>query len=330
MARRIKEAFVEDPLSQFVQKLRAYTQKFGLPSAAFTMSQKEPTDRLLRRIHLPVAELEKWEGWNATAREYLDAAGENIDIAFVVDEYERRVRELYTWFEHHYRGLYSDELAEYHRKGWDLHLLQLENSIAVHPRILAHTSIRPRREEVFVTVFGSDDFASLEAAPDGPERGERAIMLLEHFGPVPYKVKDAIRALYAEPVGGQVADALPANEALWEPARTVRGETIRLTQLVDDSVGETLDRVLFEDCEIVGPVVVVPIDTDFEACTWDVIGSNPREMFWEIAPEKTAVIGAVALRRCLFVRCNFIRVGVAGREQYLAGWQQAPRVPPNH
>jgi hypothetical protein len=309
-------------MSQFVQKLRVYAQKFGLPSVSSTISQQSPASPITRRIGLPVADLLKWDGWNAKAREYLASVGDTIDIRVVVESYELRVREFYTWFVEHYRNMYAPDLHELNQREWELLLLELRASLRIHPLVRAQTTINPRRDEVFVQVFGSKEFAELESVSDGPKRGERAIALLRRMGDVPEDLTNTIEVLYAE---SDATTSAQQREAHSQPTRSFRGETIRLTELLEDSAGDVLDDLLAEDCEVVGPIVVVPIDTEFEDCTWDVIGSNPKDMFWETPAKKTAIIGAVGLRRCRFVRCNFSRVGIAGRPDYLAGWQQTPR-----
>jgi hypothetical protein len=109
--------------------------------------------------------------------------------------------------------------------------------------------------------------------------------------------------------------------------RSFKDQRIHPFDLVDDAVGDYLDRITFERCEIVGPAVVVPIQTDFEECTWDTFGPNPRDLFWELPSERRAVIGAIALRECRFVHCNFSRIGVAGTPGYLGQWSVDRRFP---
>jgi hypothetical protein len=111
-----------------------------------------------------------------------------------------------------------------------------------------------------------------------------------------------------------------------EPDR-ISDERVRLTELMDEEVGDYLDRITFGRCEIVGPAIVIPMATDFEQCTWDTFGPNPRDLLWELGPERRAVIGAIALRECRFVHCNFSRIGVAGRPQFLDRWRLDGRFP---
>lgn len=89
--------------------------------------------------------------------------------------------------------------------------------------------------------------------------------------------------------------------------RQHRDDVIRVTALTvntNEIVGET-----FSNCRILGPAVLVPFDSAFLHCVWD---GTPDQVFWEIPPDRTAVIGAVAVRDCTFSRCSFQQIGLAG------------------
>lgn len=66
----------------------------------------------------------------------------------------------------------------------------------------------------------------------------------------------------------------------------------------------------FERCDIRGPAVVVPSGkTVSEYNTFD---GSADAVLWEIPPDRSKVIGAIALEDCTFIRCRFANIGIAG------------------
>jgi hypothetical protein len=74
---------------------------------------------------------------------------------------------------------------------------------------------------------------------------------------------------------------------------------------------DVLARVTFENCEIIGPAVLMPRNCDFRGCQFD----GPR-ILWTIEPGRY-YIGAIAVDECLFDRCRFRRVGLAGIDDFV-------------
>jgi hypothetical protein len=315
---RIDKLFIQDRLAQFVQQLRDYAVHRGLPGAEFRMSQQKGGP-IVKQVRLPVQQLVVGWDWNTRSKAYMESCGQSVPLLETIEEYERRTREFYVWFEDHYRELYASEIEEYRSKEWELAILQVEDALAMHPGIAKHASFVPRRDEVFVNVLSSDEFDDLESVPDGPGRGAKAIDILRRHGEVPEHIERAIGALYAEAIPAP-PEAAPLREGQREFRRTVQGETVRITDLLDDSVGDVVEDILFQGCEIVGPAVVVPIATEFDDCTWGTVGTDSDALFWELREGRQALDGAIGLRRCRFERCNFTRVGVAGTAAYLSGW----------
>ena len=74
---------------------------------------------------------------------------------------------------------------------------------------------------------------------------------------------------------------------------------------------DVLAGVTFENCEIIGPAVLMPRGSEFRGCEFD----GPR-ILWTIEPGRY-YIGAIAVDECLFDRCRFRRVGLAGIETFV-------------
>ena len=76
-------------------------------------------------------------------------------------------------------------------------------------------------------------------------------------------------------------------------------------------LNDVLSRVTFESCEIIGPAVLLPRNTEFRSCQFD----GPR-ILWSVEPGRY-YIGAIAVDDCLFDRCRFRRVGLAGTDDFV-------------
>lgn len=355
--RRIEREFADDPETKFLQDLRRFTQHRELPALIFEMSQRVPDEPVQRRILLSASQLLTWGDWSEPSKRFLEQAGDKINLRELVIRYEERVRRFYYDFETHYRELYQEILEERRALEWEMVLLKIQDAVVSHPQLLPDGT-PVAREEAFASILSSSEFAEIEGVGDGPPRADALLHVLERHGSVPEEVRNAIRDFYAEwreprergragavPATGSPLMAFEREEATGllvpstqgrgeiqppalGPARTIRDSRVRISELVDDSIGDYLDRFTFERCEIVGPAVVVPIDTEFEQCTWESFGPEPRDQFWELSEERRAVIGALALRECRFLHCNFSRIGIAGTSDYLSGWQVTQRFPP--
>lgn len=99
----------------------------------------------------------------------------------------------------------------------------------------------------------------------------------------------------------------------WKDERHITHRSFRIVDLVGDEYiirGRT-----FEDCTIYGPAVVVPLDQiAFEHNSFD----GPLEaILWEIPDEKNFIVGAIGLTDCIFRRCQFRGIGIAGNHSLI-------------
>lgn len=79
--------------------------------------------------------------------------------------------------------------------------------------------------------------------------------------------------------------------------------------------GAVSDRT-FEDCYIDGPAVVYPYQCQFNKPVF--VTNVIESLLWELSPNQEAVIGAIELRRCVFRRCRFNRIGIVGPPDFIA------------
>jgi hypothetical protein len=115
----VDRRFVDDPLSTFIVDLRRMAQHQRLPSVRFNLRIENQSPRgnstLESTFQLTVDDLRRFTGWTAPSREYLDRAGETIDIAAVTREYHDHVMAFYTWFREQQRAVHGDAGDEYAR-----------------------------------------------------------------------------------------------------------------------------------------------------------------------------------------------------------------------
>ncbi|MDO8613729.1 MAG: hypothetical protein Q7R32_13060 [Dehalococcoidia bacterium] len=103
----------------------------------------------------------------------------------------------------------------------------------------------------------------------------------------------------------------------------LRGLTIRIADMVREDL-VIRDRT-FEECEIFGPAVLIPLGAGvLQECSFE---GDPASVFWEIPSGRVAIAGAIGLQDCVFKRCKFRRIGLAGPpeaiEKFRAGFLNA-------
>jgi hypothetical protein len=86
---------------------------------------------------------------------------------------------------------------------------------------------------------------------------------------------------------------------------------------------DTIGNRRFEQCLIRGPAVLISArNNQLLSCKFD----GPLEaILWEIPLERTCVIGVIALLDCIFDRCQFVHVGLAGPPEFIAMARQGFR-----
>ncbi|UCG12675.1 MAG: hypothetical protein JSU72_19720, partial [Deltaproteobacteria bacterium] len=197
---RVSSEFAQDPLAQFVKCLRKYCQHYKAPNLASDQSWERGDKRITRAFSLLLEDLTTFDGWSATARRYMDTAGERIDVLEVATKYHAKVMSFYEWFQSRQSRIHANELRRLRAKERELLLLQLDIKIDMHLAMdrqgIPHTGV-----DVFTSIFTSREFEELDSIPpDSGKQATRAIELLEErFFPVPEEIKRKIHVLYQKP-----------------------------------------------------------------------------------------------------------------------------------
>jgi hypothetical protein len=76
-----------------------------------------------------------------------------------------------------------------------------------------------------------------------------------------------------------------------------------------------LDAVTFTGCDIKGPAVVVLQGCTLSNCNLG--GPSADAVLWEIPVTRTVVVGAILASKCIFERCTFMNVGIAGPSELI-------------
>lgn len=198
---KVKLEFENDPLSQFVIKLRQYCQHYQAPDigTTFSITRNGNSFDEKRTVVLFTENLKTFDGWNVKAKEYLNSLDKEIDILQLVTAYRDKVIKFYQWFQTHQVEIHKSELDKYYEKQSEFALCHIEQQISSR---LKHRDPRMRlEEEIFSGIIPSDDLEKLENAKiSNREKAELAIKLLERQYSIPEDLKGNITKLYLQEV----------------------------------------------------------------------------------------------------------------------------------
>ena len=114
---RIIATFASEPVVQFVQNLRNYFVHKGLPNSEMFIEFQSGGDfsgagTLETGVRYKSGAFLEWDGWNAPAKNYIDSAGEYIDIHAFADAYVEKVLAFHQWLDGTLEQFHADDLAK--------------------------------------------------------------------------------------------------------------------------------------------------------------------------------------------------------------------------
>jgi len=109
----------------------------------------------------------------------------------------------------------------------------------------------------------------------------------------------------------------------WLAEKSLSHRSFRLTD-IPLSGEPILTGLTVEDSTVYGPAIIAPLDGNtFDAITFR---ADLDAMLWEV-PEGKLIIGAIGLRQCLFRRCTFDGIGIAGPPELIRTFREMVKSP---
>ena len=107
------------------------------------------------------------------------------------------------------------------------------------------------------------------------------------------------------------------------PERLYRGVTLRLVDLPLIR-GNTIEKITFEQCEILGPAIILPKGGLVEGCALPGKDGilDEEGFFWAIS-DREHLYGAIAVVDCVLRGCTFVEIGVAVSPGQRQVWRDA-------
>jgi hypothetical protein len=112
--RRIDKEFAGAPLHNFIIKLRVLIQHVRLPVQT-TEETWERGGAWTFRVLLETADLLRWDGWNAKAREYIEGSGKSVDLGRTVNTYSDQIMAFDRWVAEGFVRQHLEEIESYQR-----------------------------------------------------------------------------------------------------------------------------------------------------------------------------------------------------------------------
>lgn len=113
-AQKVTEQFANDAMSRFVQDLRNYFLHKGVPASKMQLSLNvESCAPPVSKVLLKTPELRKWTNWSQKGKEYLNECPEEFPLREVVEAYQMKTVDFYTWFRRELDDLHREELTMY-------------------------------------------------------------------------------------------------------------------------------------------------------------------------------------------------------------------------
>jgi hypothetical protein len=117
--------FTESPLAQFVQSLRNVMLHVRLP-VAYGVSRWSRDEGLRQTVVLDRDNLLARGKWSSLAKQYLEEAGETIDLLEVIQGYSHIVHQLQSWLRQALMQRHREPLKELEERHAELRKLWLE------------------------------------------------------------------------------------------------------------------------------------------------------------------------------------------------------------
>jgi hypothetical protein len=116
----VDKRFTANPLSRFTQDLRNVFTHVNMPFISSVLGGSQATGRDLYTLKLNIKKIEHFDDWHQESRQYIAAAGSEIDLELYAIAYYRLIYDFYDWL-----GAANETWA---KEKW-------ENTIAIHDKV---------------------------------------------------------------------------------------------------------------------------------------------------------------------------------------------------
>lgn len=193
---QIDDEFTEDPLTQFVQRLRAYCLHWRPVEPGMTVTRVIGEYQMTRTVSLRVEDLSEWDDWTAPARAFLRSSGKEIPLLSTCRRYRDKVAAFTDWFEERARSLRRSELEDYEARWEAVHIAELENLIE-RGELELGAPLAEHEDMLFVGVLTSEELRELAEGVISPhERADEAIVLLGRHVSLPQSFRSRLLEWY--------------------------------------------------------------------------------------------------------------------------------------
>ncbi|AZR28575.1 hypothetical protein [Xanthomonas vasicola] len=94
---KAREVFPSDGLHSFLQKFRNYNTHWRVAEANWSISHNFENRAREVQFVITKKELLRWNGWNASAKEYIAKSSDPVDVRHIFSEYRKCVHRFYSW-----------------------------------------------------------------------------------------------------------------------------------------------------------------------------------------------------------------------------------------
>ena len=108
---RVNESFAENTLHKFVQGLRNFTSHVRIAKSNWVTTWEKEGRSVF--FLFSVKDLNKWDGWDALSRTYIESNPEGINVEQLFDNYSKKVKSFHDWFRSRIWERSAEDLKEY-------------------------------------------------------------------------------------------------------------------------------------------------------------------------------------------------------------------------
>lgn len=132
---RVNRDFVNKPLLMFIKEFRNYCQHIKSPIITFVTTD-DSNGRLVRRICIPLSDLQEYVEWKAQAKSFLATVQDRLDVMEVLSDFHNKEVAFQYWFRTRQEEIHADELKQLDDKKDELRALMGDDYIPLPKSII--------------------------------------------------------------------------------------------------------------------------------------------------------------------------------------------------